>query len=99
MFPRVNRALPAAIDAQKRQNEKMVDQHANGSMPAIYLGHGAPPLLDDQKWMGELANWATALPTPRSILIVSAHWESAPLGIGTTQTAAPLIYDFGGFDP
>lgn len=49
--------------------------------------------------MGELANWATALPRPRTILIVSAHWESAPLGIGTTQSAAPLIYDFGGFDP
>ena len=68
-------------------------------MPAIYLGHGAPPLLDDQKWMGELATWASDLPKPQSILIVSAHWESAPLGIGTTQTAAPLIYDFGGFDP
>jgi 4,5-DOPA dioxygenase extradiol len=21
-------------------------------MPAIYLGHGAPPLLEDEEWMG-----------------------------------------------
>jgi 4,5-DOPA dioxygenase extradiol len=84
--------VAAAIDARKRHNTTM-------TMPAIYLGHGAPPLLDDQKWMGELAAWAGELPRPTSILIVSAHWESAPLGIGTTQSAAPLIYDFGGFDP
>ncbi|MGH8928319.1 MAG: dioxygenase family protein, partial [Acidimicrobiia bacterium] len=72
---------------------------ADSSMPAIYLGHGAPPLLDDQKWMAELSAWAGQLPTPKSILMVSAHWESAPLGIGSTETGTTLIYDFGGFDP
>lgn len=69
------------------------------TMPAIYLGHGAPPLLEDELWMSQLADWATRIPQPRSILIVSAHWETAPLGIGTTDNAAPLIYDFGGFHP
>ena len=29
-----------------------------GRMPAIYLGHGAPPLLDDALWVAELAAWA-----------------------------------------
>jgi 4,5-DOPA dioxygenase extradiol len=67
-------------------------------MPAIYLGHGAPPLLEDQRWMTELSTWAGRLPRPKSILIVSAHWESAPLGIGATETGTRLIYDFGGFD-
>jgi 4,5-DOPA dioxygenase extradiol len=86
-----NRAADA-VDSLRHHNTTM-------TMPAIYLGHGAPPLLDDQKWMGELAAWADELPRPTSILIVSAHWESAPLGIGSTQPAAPLIYDFGGFDP
>ena len=32
-----------------------------------------------------------------AILIVSAHWESAPLTIGSTATGTPLIYDFWGF--
>ena len=67
--------------------------------PALYIGHGAPMLLDDPIWSGELANWATAMEKPKAILIVSAHWESAPLTIGTTTTGTPLIYDFGGFDP
>jgi 4,5-DOPA dioxygenase extradiol len=31
------------------------------------------------------------------VLIVSAHWENAPLTIGATRTGTPLVYDFGGF--
>ena len=48
-------------------------------MPALYIGHGAPPLLDDPLWSGQLAAWAGDLPRPKAILIVSAHWESAPV--------------------
>jgi 4,5-DOPA dioxygenase extradiol len=69
----------------------------NESMPALYIGHGAPPLLDDPTWSGELAGWARSLPRPRAILIVSAHWESAPVSLSASN--APLVYDFGGFDP
>jgi 4,5-DOPA dioxygenase extradiol len=65
-------------------------------MPALYLGHGAPPLLDDAQWMGELAGWAHGMPKPTSILIVSAHWQTAPMAIGATETV-PLVYDFYGF--
>ena len=65
-------------------------------MPALYIGHGAPPLLDDQVWSGELAAWAQDLPRPKAILIVSAHWESAPVSL--SAEGAPLVYDFGGFD-
>jgi len=76
------------------------DQAANGStggrMPAIYLSHGAPPLADDALWTGQLAGWSASLPRPASVLMVSAHWEAAPLAIGATTTA-PLVYDFWGF--
>ena len=64
-------------------------------MPALYLGHGAPPLLDDPLWSAELAAWAADLPRPQAILIVSAHWESAPVSLSASH--APLVYDFGGF--
>ncbi|MDR2986838.1 MAG: dioxygenase [Nocardiopsaceae bacterium] len=66
-------------------------------MPAMYLGHGAPPLVDDPLWTTQLAAWAGALPKPTAILVVSAHWEAAPLTIGATTDAAPLVYDFWGF--
>jgi 4,5-DOPA dioxygenase extradiol len=69
---------------------------ANGRMPAVYLSHGAPPLADDELWTGELAEWAAALPKPEAILVVSAHWEDAPLALGSVETI-PLVYDFWGF--
>lgn len=68
-------------------------------MPALYLGHGAPPLLDDELWTSQLAAWATDLPRPTAVLIVSAHWESAPLSLSAAGAATPLVYDFSGFAP
>jgi 4,5-DOPA dioxygenase extradiol len=64
--------------------------------PVLYLSHGAPPLADDATWTRQLAGWAADLPKPRAILVVSAHWEEAPLTIGATTTV-PLVYDFWGF--
>jgi 4,5-DOPA dioxygenase extradiol len=48
--------------------------------------------------MRELHDWARALPKPKAILIVSAHWESDALGI-TSTAPTELVYDFGGFAP
>ena len=49
-------------------------------MPALYIGHGAPPLLDDPIWSGQLAAWAKDLPRPKAILIVSRA-----LGVGAGE--------------
>lgn len=65
-------------------------------MPVLFQAHGAPPLLDDPGWIAELAGWAKALPRPRAIVVVSAHWEARPLAIGAVRPL-PLIYDFYGF--
>ncbi len=65
-------------------------------MPVLFQAHGAPMLLDDAEWVGELAAWARALPKPRAILVISAHWEARPLAIGATRPL-PLIYDFYNF--
>ncbi|MGW2542671.1 dioxygenase family protein [Kitasatospora sp. NPDC001574] len=65
-------------------------------MPALYLSHGAPPLADDPIWPGQLAAWSADLPRPKAILMVSAHWEEAPLALGAVLPV-PLVYDFWGF--
>jgi 4,5-DOPA dioxygenase extradiol len=70
----------------------------DGPLPSLYLSHGAPMLFEMADWMAQLHGWARALPKPKAILIVSAHWESAPLAISSTQPSE-LVYDFGGFDP
>lgn len=66
------------------------------SQPVLYLSHGAPPLADDPTWTAELSTWSARLERPRSILMVSAHWEEAPLALSST-TGGPLVYDFWGF--
>lgn len=67
-----------------------------GRMPVVFAAHGAPVLLDDEDWMEDLHAWARALPRPRSILMVSAHWEQRPVTLGAV-TKVPLVYDFFGF--
>ena len=71
----------------------------DGPLPALFLSHGAPPLFDDPQWIGELFAWSQRLPTPTAILMVSAHWEAAPLRLSASGPAVPLIYDFAGFAP
>jgi 4,5-DOPA dioxygenase extradiol len=65
-------------------------------MPVIFAAHGAPVLLDDAEWMGQLAAWARQMPRPAGILMISAHWEEFPATLGATRTV-PLVYDFYGF--
>ena len=69
---------------------------ASGRMPALYLGHGSPTLVDDALWPVQLAQWSAELPRPKAILVVSAHWEQAPIIVGATEPV-PLVYDFYGF--
>jgi 4,5-DOPA dioxygenase extradiol len=65
-------------------------------LPTLFVAHGAPPLLDDARWVNELHRWAGDLARPRGILMLSAHWEQRPVTIGAT-TPVPLVYDFYGF--
>jgi 4,5-DOPA dioxygenase extradiol len=86
----------AALEAAQPQQ---VWTPEDGALPSLYLSHGAPPTFEDAAWMTELHTWARSLPKPKAILIVSAHWESAPLAISSSQAGTDLVYDFGGFDP
>lgn len=87
---------PAALEASARQARW---QDGDAPLPSIYLSHGAPPLFDDAGWMDELLAWSTSMPKPTGIVIVSAHWETAPIMVTAPDPGTGLVYDFGGFDP
>ena len=71
----------------------------DGPLPSLYVSHGGGPMpFERDEWLDPLHGWARALPKPKAILIVSAHWESAPLSISAVRPSE-LVYDFGGFDP
>jgi len=72
---------------------------ADGRLPALFLSHGAPPVLDDAQWLDDLFRWAQTMPKPRGIVVVSGHWENAPVAISASAPGTPLSYDYGGFHP
>jgi 4,5-DOPA dioxygenase extradiol len=86
------------VEADRRRVPHRAWRPEDGALPALYLSHGAPMLFEMADWMTELYTWARALPRPRGIVIVSAHWESAPLSM-SSSVASDLVYDFGGFHP
>lgn len=66
-------------------------------MPVLFVGHGSPMnAIEDNAWSRGFRDLALALPRPRAILAVSAHWYVE--GTFTTANARPeTIHDFGGF--
>ena len=66
---------------------------AHGGRPG---SEGETSTLELTRLFTELHEWANDLPRPKSVLMLSAHWEARPLTIGATKTV-PLIYDFYGF--
>lgn len=66
-------------------------------LPALFISHGSPMLALQPGASGPaLARLAAQLPRPCAVLVVSAHWESHELIIGSA--ARPKTWhDFGGF--
>ena len=67
------------------------------TMPTLFLGHGSPlNAIRENTWTRTWARLGRALPRPRAILAVSAHWYIP--GCAVTAMSAPrTIHDFGGF--
>ena len=65
--------------------------------PSLYISHGSPMLALEPGASGPaLASLAAALPKPKAIVMVSAHWESSELLVsGNPQPET--WHDFGGF--
>ena len=66
-------------------------------MPALFIGHGSPMnALEDTPWSRAWRQLGKALPRPRAILVISAHWMTPGLGV-TAMPRPETIHDFGGF--
>ena len=66
-------------------------------IPALFLGHGNPMFaLADNGYTRAWSAIRRAVPCPRAVLCISAHWYEPVRAV--TSTAAPeTIHDFGGF--
>jgi 4,5-DOPA dioxygenase extradiol len=66
-------------------------------MPVLFVGHGSPMnAIEDNPWSRAFAALGQALPAPKGILSVSAHWF-VPGTFVTANVQPPTIHDFGGF--
>lgn len=66
-------------------------------MPVLFIGHGSPMNALEENRFSEAWHTLNAVtPTPRAIVVVSAHWETAGACL-TANEMPPTIHDFRGF--
>jgi 4,5-DOPA dioxygenase extradiol len=98
--PRELRAAPGAAGAAPHKRQRRGHNHfmpAPTLMPAAFIGHGSPMnTLERNRFTQQWAAFGQALPRPRAILAISAHWTIP--GTAVTAMRQPrVIHDFYGF--
>jgi len=66
-------------------------------MPVLFVGHGSPMNgIEDTSFSRRWTQMAKEIPTPKAVLVVSAHWFTKGTRI-TAMDFPKTIHDFGGF--
>lgn len=90
---------PLTLSAMKLKDLENITEPLSETkkMPVLFLGHGSPMnAIEENEFVRGFRNIGKDIPTPKAILIISAHWETK----GTLVTAMQkprTIHDFGGF--
>ena len=67
--------------------------------PTLFIGHGSPMVaLENSEVTRTWASIARAMPKPRAILAISAHWVTRGTAV-TAMPKPPTIHDFGASFP
>ncbi len=67
------------------------------TMPVLFIGHGSPMNgIEDTEFSRRWTQMAKEIPTPKAVLVVSAHWFTKGTQI-TAMDFPKTIHDFGGF--
>jgi 4,5-DOPA dioxygenase extradiol len=67
-------------------------------MPLVFLGHGSPMnAIEDTAFSRAWTELGQALPRPKAILVVSAHWMTRGTTLVDVSAMPRTIHDFHGF--
>ncbi|WP_200979621.1 4,5-DOPA dioxygenase extradiol [Echinicola sp. 20G] len=79
----------------KRYADHLDDQ--DFVMPVLFIGHGSPMNgIEDNVFSQYWRKLGQEIPTPKAVLVISAHWLSRGTRI-TAMDFPKTIHDFGGF--
>lgn len=77
---------------------KLNDLPETPAMPVLFIGHGSPMhAIEDSDFSRAWGEIGAALPAPRAILVVSAHWMTRGVSLVHIGGRPRTIHDFGGF--
>lgn len=77
----------------------MPQEHAINLAPALFVSHGSPMFALEPGRLGPaLQRIGRALSGIAAIVVVSPHWQTRGVRVGSTPAPA-TIHDFGGFPP
>ena len=85
------------MDKEMKIGTTTVPSRNGKPMPLLFIGHGSPMNgIDDNEFSREWEKLGRDIPTPSSVLSVSAHWLTHGTFI-TAMEKPETIHDFGGF--
>jgi len=83
------------LSAFKKFTDNLPEQEQ--LMPVLFVGHGSPMNgIEDTGFSRRWTQMAKEIPTPKAVLVVSAHWFTKGTKI-ITMDFPQTIHDFGGF--
>lgn len=78
-------------------NKLTASGDSTGPMPLLFLGHGSPMnAIRENEFTKGFRDISKRIPKPRTILCISAHWETRGTFV-TAMEKPETIHDFGGF--
>jgi 4,5-DOPA dioxygenase extradiol len=99
LFLKIMGTLPIASQALANETLKKLFETKSDDlvMPTMFVGHGSPMnAIQDNEFTNEWKKIGLAMPTPKAILCISAHWETKGTFV-TAMEKPKTIHDFGGF--
>ena len=93
-----SKSLPSRLSSVLTAQSVFAATSSQATLPALFISHGAPTLAIEQSTTTKaLARLGQNLPTPKAIIIMSAHWLSPQLELSGHPKPATW-HDFSGFD-